>query len=541
MSIRTKFMLMNILTLIVVTVATTAYWLSEIRSETERQAKQAQESRIRTFWELLKSKGNDFRIVDGKLLAGEYITNGNYELPDKIKEIFGGTATVFMGDTRVSTNVTKEDGTRAIGTKLQGLAYDAIFKEGRSYRGETTILGIPYYTAYDPIRNAKGETIGVLYVGVKKSDFFATYDALRIKVMILAVALVLIFTIIIVILVRRALSPLVKLTEAARQIAAGDLEKEVPVETADEIGTLTVAINQMTTVIVRNLKEEIDRNSLLHASIKEAIIRLASSTGEMLAISGQQSSGATNQAAAIQEVTTTSEEIVITAKLISELAEMLDSVAETTSTTCSAGTNDIANAIEGMHRLRSQVQSIATSMLQLGDNSQKIGGIVEIIDEISDQTNLLALNAAIEAAGAGEAGKRFAIVAQEVKRLAERTVDATRQIKGLIEETHRSTNKTIMVTEEGTKAVDTAAALVDKIQYSFENIMTMVMDTSRTAKEITFSTQQQTSASEQVAETLIEVRDVALQVAMSAKETERTVAEVVELTDQMKALTEKEA
>ena len=81
-----------------------------------------------------------------------------------------------------------------------------------------------------------------------------------------------------------------------------------------------------------------------------------------------------------------------------------------------------------MARLKKQVQSIAESMLRLGENSQQIGGIVEIIDEISDQTNLLSLNAAIEAAGAGEAGKRFAIVAQEVKRLAERTVDATRQI-----------------------------------------------------------------------------------------------------------------
>src|SRR5512144_839402 len=103
-------------------------------------------------------------------------------------------------------------------------------------------------------------------------------------------------------------------------------------------------------------------------------------------------------------------------------------------------------------------------MLKLGEHSQKIGGIVDIIDEISDQTNLLALNAAIEAAGAGEAGRRFAVVAQEVKRLAERTVLATRQIRGLIEEIQAATNTTIMVTEDGTKAVDRAASLVDKVQ-----------------------------------------------------------------------------
>ncbi len=194
-----------------------------------------------------------------------------------------------------------------------------------------------------------------------------------------------------------------------------------------------------------------------------------------------------------------------------------------------------------MARLKSQVQSIAESMLQLGENSQQIGGIVEIIDEISDQTNLLALNAAIEAAGAGEAGKRFAIVAQEVKRLAERTVDATRQIKGLIQEIQKATNSTIMVTEEGTKAVDKASGLVDKVHQSFGSIMGMVEDTSRTAKEITLSTQQQTMACEQMAETMTEVRDVAQQVAGSARETEKAIAEIMELSEKLKDLVEHEA
>jgi len=166
---------------------------------------------------------------------------------------------------------------------------------------------------------------------------------------------------------------------------------------------------------------------------------------------------------------------------------------------------------------------------------------VEIIDEISDQTNLLALNAAIEAAGAGEAGKRFAIVAQEVKRLADRTVEATRQIKGLIGEIQRSTNNTIMVTEEGTKAVDSASALVDKVQLSFTSIMGSVEETSRTAKEISLSTQQQTSACEQMAETMSEVRDVAQQVALSANETERAIGEIMELARRLKEITESEA
>src|SRR6266571_3839693 len=293
----------------------------------------------------------------------------------------------------------------------------------------------------------------------------------------------------------------------------------------------------MTTVIVKNLKGEIEKSNHLIASIKEAIIQLSSSANEMMAISAQQSSGATQQASAVQEVTTTSEEIAITAKQITDNSRSVESMAEETNQTCTAGSREMNNAIGGMGRLKTQVQSIAESMLQLGDNSQKIGGI---IDEISDQTNLLALNAAIEAAGAGEAGKRFAIVAQEVKRLAERTVDATRQIKGLIEEIQKATNSTIMVTEEGTKAVDKASGLVDKVHQSFTSIMGMVEDTSRTAKEITLSTQQQTLACEQMAETMTEVRDVAQQVAGSARETEKAIGEIMELTERLKDLMEEE-
>jgi methyl-accepting chemotaxis protein len=342
------------------------------------------------------------------------------------------------------------------------------------------------------------------------------------------------------IVVKRITKPLLRLTETARRIADGNLDEEVPVESSDEIGKLAEAFNKMTTVIVKNLKVEIEKSNRLMASIKDAIVHLSSSANEMMAISIQQSSGASEQAAAVQEVTTTSEEIAITAKQITSNALSVETMAESTSQSCHVGTGEVTNAINGMSILKQQVQGIATSMLKLGDNSQKIGGIVEIIDEISDQTNLLALNAAIEAAGAGEAGKRFAIVAQEVRRLAERTVEATRQIKGLIEEIQKATNSTIMVTEEGTKAVDSASHLVDKVQLSFDSIIGLVEKTASSAKEITLSTQQQTSACEQMAETMTEVRDVAQQVAGSARETEKAISEIIALTEKLQILSEED-
>lgn len=155
---------------------------------------------IRTFRELFAYKGTGFRIVDGKLLAGNYLINGNFELPDKVQEIFGGVATVFQGDTRVSTNVLDDRGLRAVGTKLIGPAYDAIFREGKPYRGETVILKTPYLTAYDPIRDVKGRIIGILFVGVEKSAFLARYSGLRMQLMLTLIGMVAAFTILMTLL-----------------------------------------------------------------------------------------------------------------------------------------------------------------------------------------------------------------------------------------------------------------------------------------------------------------------------------------------------
>lgn len=187
--IRNNLLFVNIVIITVALSLSVIMYLNQLQGEALNQARKTQETALKTFWQLLLAKGSEFRIVDNKLMAGSYVINGNYELPDKIREIFGGTATIFMGDLRVSTNVPKEDGSRAVGTKLVGPAYDAIFIKQGNYRGEAPILGTPYFTAYDPIRDTSGKVIGILYVGIKKSEFLATYDKLQTNFIIGTIAL----------------------------------------------------------------------------------------------------------------------------------------------------------------------------------------------------------------------------------------------------------------------------------------------------------------------------------------------------------------
>lgn len=344
----------------------------------------------------------------------------------------------------------------------------------------------------------------------------------------------------IIAVVTQFIRPLHILTVSAKKIAEGQLDEDIPVVSNDEIGTVSAAFNKMTSTIVKSLKSEIGKSKLLFATIKGAVFQLAGSSARLTAISVQQSASATEQAASVQELTATAEQVAITAKEIMENAGLVESCADEANSTCLSGSEDVGAAIVGMEILRSQVQEIAKSMLRLGEDGQRIGGIIEIIDDISDQTNLLALNAAIESAGAGEHGKRFAVVAKEVRRLAERTVTATKQIRELINEIRQATNSTIILTEEGSKGVDDAGRLVDKVDRSFATLMQVVDRTAQAAKEITLSTKQQTSACQQIAETMNEVRDVALQVADSAVETERAVTDIRELSEKLRQLVEAE-
>jgi methyl-accepting chemotaxis protein len=334
--------------------------------------------------------------------------------------------------------------------------------------------------------------------------------------------------------------PLKELTTVAERIADGELDETIEVRGSDEIGKLAAAFNKMTQVITRDLQQEMSKTNRLVANIKEAIQQLSTSANEIVAISAQQSAGATEQATAVQQATTTSEEIAVTAKQVAQNAIQVEAQAERANLAGGTGHQAVENALTGMGTLRGQMHSVAEAMLQLGENSQKIGGIVDIIDEISDQTNLLALNATIEAAGAGEAGKRFSVVANEVKRLAERTAEATGQIKHLIEQIQKATNATIMLTEEGTKGVDSANVLVAKVAEALRDILQLIKETTAAAREIKFSTQQQTSASEEMAATIVEVRDVASQVASSAQETTQAIAELTGLAERLKELVEEE-
>lgn len=259
---------------------------------------------------------------------------------------------------------------------------------------------------------------------------------------------------------------------------------------------------------------------LMEKSIQQVELgsELSAAATQLQATSQQQASGATEQASAVSEVSTTVEELGATARQIAQATEHVAQAAQQTLGNLSQGQAAVDENIQSMERIRERMKDISRRVLELGERSQQIGEIIDLIDDISDETHLLALNAAIEAAGAGEHGRRFGVVAAEVKNLANRTLAAAKEVKEVIVEIRQATNAAVLAAEEGGKEVEQGADLSYRAGQVMDTILMMAERTAQSASEIGMATAQQQSASEQVVEAMREIAEVARQSASGSRQ-----------------------
>ncbi|HMQ32848.1 MAG TPA: methyl-accepting chemotaxis protein [Chloroflexaceae bacterium] len=274
---------------------------------------------------------------------------------------------------------------------------------------------------------------------------------------------------------------------------------------------------------------------LIEKSIQQVELgsELGAAAQQLQVASQQQASGATEQASAVTQVSTTIEELGSTARQIAQSADHVSQAAQQTLENLSDGQGAVDESIQAMERIRGRVADVSTRVLSLGERSQQIGEIIDLIDDISDETHLLALNAAIEAAGAGEHGRRFAVVAAEVKSLANRTLAAAREVKGVIAEIRQATAAAVLAAEEGSKEVERGVELAHRAGQTMDNIVMVAERTAQSAAEIGLATAQQQSASEQVVETMREIAEVARQTALGARQMADSAAVLTAIADRL--------
>jgi methyl-accepting chemotaxis protein len=282
-------------------------------------------------------------------------------------------------------------------------------------------------------------------------------------------------------------------------------------------------------------------SSGITSQIAAAIQHIQSSSTELQAAATQQVSGAKGQVTASTEVATTVKELVSASRQIAESAQRVTSIASETAAAAKAGESTVEDAHAAIHGVKRQVDRIVVHMLELGKKSQEIGGILDIINELAEQTNILAINATIEAAGAGESGRRFAVVADEIRKLADRVGGSTKDIRGLIEEIRASANTTVMATEDGAKAVDAGTRQFQGVASSFKQIVEYVGNTADASREIELSTKQQTTAVEQVSAAMGDVAQTARESESSSAQTLQTAAQLATLSRQLTSLIQRQA
>jgi methyl-accepting chemotaxis protein len=558
----------------------------------------------------------------GLSLGGE-VLNNNFKEVDDFKAMTAGVATVFVrsGDDfiRVSTSVSKQDGTRAIGTVLDraGPAYGPVIS-GQSYIGRALLFGRFYMSQYTPVRDSSGKIIAVLYVGfdytdaqnaqfenlkrfrigqtgslalldeqnkwlvppagvqaldqasativglVKKpgkgafwtdtaEDFYsvavpfeggpwavvASMPKAEIRAVTWSVGTQLAIGSLLAMLLavgsamwllRSKLAPLGDLVRQAEALGAGDLSVRLNVSSHDEIGQLARAFNQMSQAL-STMVEHIRKASQEVNSRAQALSGLSSGAYEGME---QQSGEITSMAGAVEEFSATSLNIADNMGNTERLAQ--ENAQQTR-----IGRTSMDEASSSLEQIAGALNSTATVINTLGQRSQEIGGIVGVITSIAEQTNLLALNAAIEAARAGEQGRGFAVVADEVRSLASRTRQATDEISSMINSIQQETGNAISTMEQGNLLMQEGLSRNANVASALARIDEQSRSAGQQFAAITTATQEQSSTAtllssnlQSIAMANSEQRQVVSNLALTAKELEKLAQDLRQEVDRFR-------
>ncbi len=302
----------------------------------------------------------------------------------------------------------------------------------------------------------------------------------------------------------------------------------------DLTGTLRIGISDAAlTPLIAGVGQVMETLKKFVTETREAALQLSTSAAEVLAAATQNESSTSQQASAIHETTATMEELKGASHQIAENAQMVASIAEQTLAATRQGEGSIKSFMDSMEKVRKNAVEVDDAISKLSRRVERIGTVVEVIDEIADRSDLLALNAALEGAKAGEAGRGFSIVAAEMRRLAENVMESTKEIKNLITEIREATHAAKEASDGNKRMAAEGEKLGGAAITSVNGILSGTQETSDAARVIHLATQQQRTATEQVVQSMGEIEEVTRQAQTGSRQATGAASELSKLAERL--------
>ncbi len=626
-----RLVIQLIVVVTIITTITSVVVFQQVRSDAEQMAERSLSSTLSSVKKLiniynteLKSEAENLSAIFAKLFPGEFsidtnqsenivnervpvissggqVIAGNYTQVDQFADATGGNATIFVRSgndfVRVVTSVIKEDGSRAVGTKLSqsSPAYPVVMR-GETFFGKVTLFGRKFVTEYYPIKDDRGQVIGIRYIGIGFEDslselregiateivgkegfllvidnsagdangtllvhpsnegqkvqslggnsvvafeqmkregsgqlimessqeigleWFLAFETIEQLDWILigaipqaeisasansimkhmsvsgVVTILLLILLISFIVNRQVAKPLEAAVKEIEILAGGDYTQAISVNRKGEIGLVQKALFSMQ----KDVGGVLSNVDLLAHDLLTACEKMTESSTQVADSSTNQTESASSMSAAIEELTVSIEQLSGHAREASQISEQANQQAK-------EGSEVIYQADRQMHEIADSVNKAAGKIDQLGQLSEDITSIIQVIENIAEQTNLLALNAAIEAARAGEQGRGFAVVADEVRNLASRTTESAHEITTMIEKMNTNTKESVSMMGENQKDVSEIAGLANEAGQAIESISQGSQRVVQVFSEISYGLNEQAVASTEVAKNVEQI------------------------------------
>ncbi len=461
----------------------------------------------------------------------------------KAKENLALVRYEVRGYTGNATAATQEKATRQLETALKGMEQlNATFgaEHGDKLKQlETALIGyraaVQRFTAANAdVVNASKETFDQGRAITQVSDTMYQFQlnareqnasqarTLQITCTLLALVLGILAA---AVITRQITRPLQDTLNVVERIASGDLTHTMTVTRRDELGVLQQGIQRMGSTL-RDLI----------GGIRDSVVQIASAAEELSAVTEQTSAGVNSQKVETDQVATAMHEMSATVAEVARNAEQASEAASTADKEARAGDKVVGEAIVQIERLAAEVLRSTDAMTLLEQESDKIGKVMDVIKAVAEQTNLLALNAAIEAARAGEAGRGFAVVADEVRGLAQRTQKSTEEIEALVAGLQNGTRQVSSIMLSSRELTNSSVMLTRKAGTSLESITLTVSNIQAMNQQIAAAAEEQSAVAEEISRSIISVRDVSEQTASASEETAASSVELARLGGQLQTM-----